>query len=107
MTEEEIEANAILENRRLGFPDQLPGDGWFHGKRYPNARAVREALGLSQSAFAKRFGLSVKTIQHWEQQRTIPDRAALVLLKTIERAPDVVADAVDSMRMLTHRRPLG
>ncbi len=97
-TEEEIEAMAIADRRELGEPDEMPTDGWFNGSKYPKPRAIREALGLSQREFAARFGLSIKTVQHWEQMRTNPDRAALVMLKTIELAPGVVAGAVDAMR---------
>jgi transcriptional regulator with XRE-family HTH domain len=69
----------------------------------PNVKLIRERLHLSQSEFARKFGLSVKTVQHWEQGRTIPDRPALVLLKAIDVAPDAVEDAVTSLARPTTR----
>lgn len=63
----------------------------------PNVKEIRQRLRLSQSEFARRFGLSVKTVQHWEQGRTRPDRPALVLLKTIEMASEVVEEAVAAL----------
>ena len=42
--------------------------------------AIRKKLKLSQSAFAKRYGLPLGTVRDWEQQRRSPDRAAVVLL---------------------------
>jgi DNA-binding transcriptional regulator YiaG len=40
----------------------------------PDIKAIRQKLGLSQSAFANRFGFSVRTVQQWEQGRSVPDR---------------------------------
>ena len=44
-----------------------------------DVRAIREGLGLSQSAFAARFGLRAKTVRNREQGRTRPDEPARVL----------------------------
>jgi putative transcriptional regulator len=38
----------------------------------PDIRAIREAAKASQSQFAKRIGVSVRTLQNWERQRTDP-----------------------------------
>lgn len=56
--------------------------------------AIRKRLKLSQSEFAKRYGLPAGTIKDWEQHRRQPDRAALLLLKVIDKAPDTVAQAI-------------
>lgn len=56
--------------------------------------AIRKKLKLSQPAFAERFGLLLATVRDWEQDRRKPDRAATVLLRVIEREPDVVARAL-------------
>lgn len=56
--------------------------------------AIRKRQKLSQAAFAKRYGLSAGTIKDWEQNRRQPDRAAMLLLKVIEQAPDMVARAI-------------
>ncbi len=57
-------------------------------------RAIRARTGLSRTRFAERFGLDVRAVQDWEQGRRVPDRAARVLLLTIDRHPEAVADAV-------------
>ncbi len=62
--------------------------------RVPDVRALRRKFGLSQAAFAKRFGFSVRTIQEWEQGRALPDRPARILLRVIERSPNAVERAV-------------
>ena len=60
----------------------------------PDVRAIRGKMKLTQPAFAKRFGLPVGTVRDWEQGRTVPDQAARVLLRVIERAPETVRRAV-------------
>jgi putative transcriptional regulator len=62
--------------------------------RFPDVRAIRKKLELSQAAFAKRFGFSVRTVQEWEQGRAIPDRPARILLRVIEESPKAVERAV-------------
>ncbi|HEX4110944.1 MAG TPA: helix-turn-helix domain-containing protein [Stellaceae bacterium] len=52
--------------------------------------AMRARLGLSQSAFARSFGLDVDAVQAWEQGRRRPDRAARILLAVIAQEPEVV-----------------
>src|SRR5580700_84002 len=55
---------------------------------------LRHRLGLSQSAFARAFGLDVTAIHAWEQGRRRPDRAARVLLAVIAKEPEAVLRAL-------------
>jgi putative transcriptional regulator len=55
----------------------------------PDAKAVREQIGLSQSEFARLMRVSVKTLQNWEQHRRNPTGPAAALLKIMSSAPDV------------------
>lgn len=55
--------------------------------------AIRKKLGLSQEAFAHKFGLSPATLRDWEQGRRSLDRTARALLKVIDHAPDTVERA--------------
>lgn len=61
-----------------------------------DVKAVRQKLGLSQTAFAERFGLSSAAIRDWEQNRRQPDPAARVLLLVIAHNPDAVVEALRS-----------
>ncbi len=45
-------------------------------------RELRESYGLTQAELAKKCGVSMRTVQNWEQGKTIPE-SALRLLKTI------------------------
>jgi len=55
-----------------------------------DVKAIRERMGLSQSLFANRFGLSVYALRNWEQGKRQPDPAARAYLKVIDKAPDIV-----------------
>lgn len=59
-----------------------------------DVRAVREATGLSQEAFALQFGLEPATVRNWEQGRSEPDAAARSFLQTIWMNPDAVRAAL-------------
>jgi putative transcriptional regulator len=55
----------------------------------PVARA-RMAKHMSQSQFATLMGVSVRTLQEWEQGRRAPSGAAKTLLKIAELNPDAL-----------------
>jgi putative transcriptional regulator len=61
---------------------------------FPDVKAIRTRLGLSQAAFAKKFGLAVGNVRDWEQGRSVPDRSARVLLKVIATEPEAVVRAL-------------
>ena len=61
-----------------------------------DVRAIRSRFGLSQSAFAARFGFSRATLQDWEQRRRKPEAAARVLLTVIDREPAAVMRALEA-----------
>ena len=44
-------------------------------KHPPLAKRVRRSTGLSQEAFAERFGIPLRTLQDWEQGRREPGAA--------------------------------
>lgn len=54
--------------------------------------AARAATGMSQAAFAKLLGVSVRTLQEWEQGRKAPSGAAATLLKVAARHPEVLQE---------------
>ena len=58
--------------------------------------AVREKTTLSQAQFAKLLGVSVKTLQNWEQARRQPTGPAAALLRIVEREPAIALRALRS-----------
>jgi putative transcriptional regulator len=59
-----------------------------------DVKTVRASLGASQSEFALMIGVSVATLQNWEQGRRTPDGPALALLRVAARNPKAVAEAL-------------
>jgi putative transcriptional regulator len=56
------------------------------------AQVIRKKLELSQSAFAGLMGVSIRTIQDWEQGRRSPKGPAKSLLRVAEQHSEVFAD---------------
>jgi putative transcriptional regulator len=59
-----------------------------------NVKVIRNKLHLSQQEFADFFGVSIRTIQEWEQHRRSPTATARNFLKVIEREPIAVQKAL-------------
>lgn len=77
-------------------PDAPLSDEEFErGRGALLARWARQATGLSQQAFAARYGIPLGSVRDWEQGRRAPDAAALSYLRVIARMPDAVATALD------------
>ena len=57
-------------------------------------RRLRTALGLSQAAFAARYGIPVANIRQYEIGRTMPPPAVQSFLKVIAAEPERTAAAV-------------
>ena len=58
----------------------------------PPVVSARIKSGLSQIAFAKLLGVSVRTLQDWEQGRRQPSGAAKTLIAIAERRPEVLKE---------------
>ena len=59
--------------------------------------ALRRYLGLSQNQFAGRMGISVSTLQNWEQGRRNPDGPAKALLRLLAKHPRLVLDDMENV----------
>ncbi len=53
----------------------------------PSVTSIREKTGLSQARFAQLLGISVRTLQDWEQGRRAPSGAARTLLMVAAKNP--------------------
>jgi putative transcriptional regulator len=65
-----------------------------HGRviNVPEVASIREKTGLSQARFAQLLGVSVRTLQDWEQGRRTPSGAARTLLMVASKNPHVLPD---------------
>jgi len=55
-------------------------------------RRIREALGLSQSKFATWLGVSLSSLQDWEEGRHPPTKRAIRLLQKAEASANKLKD---------------
>lgn len=95
LTEENINAAAITD---LDAPpltnDQLKQFKRVNPTKEADVKLIRQKLHLSQEEFANYFGVSVRTIQEWEQHRRTPNTTTRNFLKVIDLEPRAVLRAL-------------
>ena len=55
-----------------------------------NVPKIRRGMRLTPVQFAKKFGFSYKTLQHWERGDRRPTGPARILLAILEKEPNIV-----------------
>lgn len=78
---EHVQGKIILESRTIDVSSS-------------EVKSIRQKYALSQQDFAKMFGISVRTLQQWEQGRRFPQGPAKILLSVIDKNPQAVFDVV-------------
>jgi putative transcriptional regulator len=83
------------------------GGAILEGKKAPSraftvepldVKKMREAYDLSQAELAALLGISVDTLQNWEQGRRKPAGPARILLQVVAKHPEAVWDVVRPRR---------
>ena len=82
LVEEHIKGEIELPVRYVDVPD------------FVDVKAVREKTGLTQAEFARRYGISPRSLQEWEQGRRQPEGAVRAYLLVIDRNPRAVESAL-------------
>ena len=77
-----VEGKADKRRFRVHVPESL------------DVAAIRRKLGMTQATFAAYFGVSLRTVQDWEQGHRIPSGPARAFLKVIDREPKAVRRAL-------------
>jgi len=77
-----VEGKVALPMRYIEIPEDV------------DVKAIRSKLGLSQAEFSRRYAVSQRSLQEWEQGRRRPDGAVRAYLTVIERNPKAVAAAL-------------
>ena len=60
----------------------------------PDIKRIRDGFGITQEQFAVLLGISISTLQNWEQGRRVPEGPAMVLLRVAEKHPEAILDVV-------------
>ena len=93
-----MSGNRIIESMKeaVSIAQGVMPDGAYvvHIPESINVKNIRAGMGLSQTGFAARFGLSLHTLRNWEQGKRTPDPAARAYLKVIAKAPEVVSSVL-------------
>lgn len=98
MTEKEITAAAKSDpDAKLLTIRQLKKFKHVHTPKEVDVKVIRNKLHLSQEQFAKYFGVSIRTIQEWEQHRRTPTTTARNFLIVIAREPKAVQKALANL----------
>lgn len=71
---------------------EIKGGDYGRVVNVPDVAIIREKTGLSQSRFATLLGVSVRTLQDWEQGRRAPSGAARTLLMVADRNPGALLE---------------
>jgi DNA-binding transcriptional regulator YiaG len=62
--------------------------------RFQNSSLESSRCGYTQGSFAQAIGVSLKTVQNWEQRRRKPTGPARALLVVIAHDPVTFANAI-------------
>ena len=88
--------NELLESVREGGAilrgEKAPSRTFTMEK--PDVQQIRANYNLSQNEFATLLGISLDTLQNWEQGRRSPQGPARVLLQVAAKHPEAVWDVV-------------
>jgi putative transcriptional regulator len=63
----------------------------------PDVKDIRSKLKVSQPEFARMLGISVRTLQNWEQKRRVPEGPARVLLELAAAYPERVREVSEKL----------
>lgn len=94
--------NELLESVREGGSilrgEQAPSRAFTIEKT--DVQQIRANYRLSQNEFARLLGISLDTLQNWEQGRRLPQGPARVLLQVAAKHPEAVWDVVQPKKQL-------
>ena len=96
MTKKAFEKIAEGLNDAIAFArgEAKPNTFRVHVPEEVDVRSIRKTMGMTQEAFAARYGFYTGTVRDWEQKRRRPEASARLLLKMIEKRPDVVEEVL-------------
>jgi len=95
MSDHELEANALGDEDNLPLTKkQLAHFKPIKAVKHLDVKSIRQKLGFSQEQFAYYFGISIRTLQDWEQHRHQPNKTARNFLLVVAKEPQAVQRAL-------------
>jgi putative transcriptional regulator len=96
MTEKQTAGQRMIASAKqaLTFSQGENDDCVVHIPNEIDTARIREKINMSQSQFAAYFGVSVRTVQEWEQGRAVPSGPARAFLTVIDHEPEAVRRAL-------------
>jgi len=88
---------SVHEAGRIMRGEQSPSR--IFSREEPNVRAIRQQTGLTQARFAALIGVSVRTLQNWEQGHRHPTGPAKVLLTIFQTDAQAVLGMLHGPRV--------
>jgi len=92
-----IEAGRLKRARVTRIEDLVEG-------ATPDVAALRARFKLSQAKFARLLGISMSTLQNWEQNRRRPEGPAKILLRVAASHPEALLSVTTSQPQRRGRR---
>jgi putative transcriptional regulator len=89
----------------LAFAKGETNAGAVHIPDEIDTARIRKKIHMSQSQFSAYIGVSLRTIQEWEQGRVVPSGAARAFLTVIDREPEAVRRALLQFTVPGNRTP--
>lgn len=81
---------SLREGAKILAGEKSPSRSFVVEKQ--RVRKIRESLRVSQGDFARLVGVSVDTIQNWEQGRRYPTGPARILLNIVQHKPSILQE---------------
>lgn len=73
-----LKSHQVAEVRELSIsPDEIA--------------SIREQFNMSRGVFARVLHTSARTLENWEQGRSVPNDQAITLLKLVQRHPETLS----------------
>jgi putative transcriptional regulator len=86
----DAEMQAFAQDVLTSIPQAQRDQSRVHQVTLSAAAEARAKVGLTQTAFAQLMGVSVRTLQNWEQGRSQPSGAAQTLIKVAQQWPEIL-----------------
>jgi putative transcriptional regulator len=82
-------------NEAIEFAKNNKQGATIHKFDAVDVKAILTNIELSQTQFAKAFGISVSTLRHWERGDRKPNGPALALLNIVTKEPKMALKALN------------